>query len=92
QLQQSSVGSYSLVATPEGTLALPETAINATSSYESAWGASSGYVATRTAAGTKTDTPIVETPRSMTVITRQQLDDRQVLNLNDALRYTAGVQ
>ncbi|MCE5989282.1 TonB-dependent siderophore receptor [Pseudomonas sp. LM20] len=92
QLQQSSVGSYSLVATPEGTLALPETAINATSSYESAWGTSSGYVATRTAAGTKTDTPIVETPRSMTVITRQQLDDRQVLNLNDALRYTAGVQ
>ncbi len=92
QLQQSSVGTYSLVATPEGTLALPETAINATSSYESAWGTSSGYVATRTAAGTKTDTPIVETPRSMTVITRQQLDDRQVLNLNDALRYTAGVQ
>jgi len=92
QLQQSSVGTYSLVATPEGTLALPETAINATSSYESAWGSSSGYVATRTAAGTKTDTPIVETPRSMTVITRQQLDDRQVLNLNDALRYTAGVQ
>lgn len=92
QLQQSSVGSYSLVAAPEGTLALPETAINATSSYESAWGASSRYVATRTAAGTKTDTPIVETPRSMTVITRQQLDDRQVLNLNDALRYTAGVQ
>ncbi|WP_445672465.1 TonB-dependent siderophore receptor [Pseudomonas inefficax] len=92
QLQQSSVGSYSLVATPEGALALPVTAINADSSYESAWGASSGYVATRTAAGTKTDTPIVETPRSMTVITRQQLDDRQVLNLNDALRYTAGVQ
>lgn len=92
QLQQSSAGSYSLVATPEGTLALPETAINANSNYESAWGASSGYVATRTAAGTKTDTPIVETPRSMTVITRQQLDDRQVLNLNDALRYTAGVQ
>ncbi|MCO7514202.1 TonB-dependent siderophore receptor [Pseudomonas guariconensis] len=92
QLQQSSVGSYSLVATPEGSLALPETAINATGDYESAWGASSGYAATRTAAGTKTDTPIVETPRSLSVITRQQLDDRQVLNLNDALRYTAGVQ
>ncbi|WP_312153626.1 TonB-dependent siderophore receptor, partial [Pseudomonas sp.] len=92
QLQQSSVGSYSLVATPDGSLALPETAINANSDYESAWGASSGYVATRTAAGSKTDTPIVEAPRSMSVITRQQLDDRQVLNLNDALRYTAGVQ
>ncbi|VVN11771.1 Ferrichrome outer membrane transporter/phage receptor [Pseudomonas fluorescens] len=92
QLQQSSVGSYSLVATPEGSLALPETSINAAGAYESAWGASTGYVATRTAAGTKTDTPIVETARSLSVITRQQLDDRQVLNLNDALRYTAGVQ
>ncbi len=92
QLQQSSVGSYSLVAAPDGSLALPETSINASSSYESAWGAAAGYVATRTAGGTKTDTPIVETPRSLSVITREQLDDRQVLNLNDALRYTAGVQ
>lgn len=92
QLQQSSAGSYSLVAAPEGSVALPETAINANTEYESAWGAVSGYVATRTAAGTKTDTPVVETPRSLSVITRQQLDDRQVLNLNDALRYTAGVQ
>lgn len=92
QLQQSSAGSYSLVAAPEGSVALPETAINANTEYESAWGAVSGYIATRTAAGTKTDTPVVETPRSLSVITRQQLDDRQVLNLNDALRYTAGVQ
>ncbi|MGH8438342.1 MAG: TonB-dependent siderophore receptor [Pseudomonas sp.] len=92
QLQQSSAGTYTLIATPEGSLALPETSINATGDYESAWGPATGFTATRTAAGTKTDTPIVEIPRSMTVITREQLDDRQVLNLNDALRYTAGVQ
>lgn len=92
QLQQSSAGTYTLVATPEGTLALPETSINATGDFESAWGPATGFTATRTAAGTKTDTPIVEIPRSMSVITREQLDDRQVLNLNDALRYTAGVQ
>ena len=92
QLQQSSVGSYSLVAAAEGTLALPETSIDASSSIESAWGAADGYVATRTAAGTKTDTAIAELPRSVTVITRQQMEDRPVLNLNDALRYTAGVQ
>ncbi len=92
QLQQSSAGTYSLIAAPEGSLALPETSINAAGDYESAWGPATGYVATRTAAGTKTDTPIVEAPRSMSVITREQLDQRQVLNLNDALRYTAGVQ
>lgn len=92
QLQQSSVGTYSLVAIPEGTLALPETEINAAGNYESAWGAVEGYTATRSAAGTKTDTAIAEIPRSMTVVTRQQMEDRPVLNLNDALRYAAGVQ
>ncbi|KAA0978415.1 TonB-dependent siderophore receptor [Pseudomonas sp. ANT_H12B] len=92
QLEQSSTGTFSLVAVPEGVMALPETSVIGQQAYESAWGPAAGYVATRTAAGTKTDTAIVEVPRSMTVITREQLDERQVLNLNDALRYTAGVQ
>ena len=91
QLEQSSAGTFSLVAIPDGVVALPETSITGQESYESAWGPVAGYVATRTAAGTKTDTPIVEVPRSISVITRQQMDDRSVLNLNDALRYTAGV-
>ncbi|MBV6285758.1 TonB-dependent siderophore receptor [Pseudomonas aegrilactucae] len=92
QLQQSSAGTYSLAAAPEGRLALPVTSINAADTQESAWGPATGFIATRTAAGSKTDTPIVEAPRSLSVITRQQLDQRQVLNLNDALRYTVGVQ
>ena len=91
QLEQSSAGTYTLVAIPEGVVALPETNITGQGSYESAWGPVDGYVATRTAAGTKTDTPIVEAPRSISVVTREQMDDRAVLSLNDALRYTAGV-
>jgi iron complex outermembrane receptor protein len=92
QLEQGSAGTYTLAPIPEGVMALPETSITGQQAFESAWGPADGYLATRTAAGTKTDTPIVEAPRSMSVITRQQLDERQVLNLNDALRYTAGVQ
>ncbi|NBA96375.1 TonB-dependent siderophore receptor [Pseudomonas sp. R5(2019)] len=92
QLQQSAAGTFTLAAVPEGSLALPETSVNARQDSESAWGPTTGYLATRTAAGTKTDTPIVEAPRSISVITREQMDDRSVLNLNDALRYTAGVQ
>ncbi len=92
QLEQSGAGTYSLAPIPEGVVALPETSITGQEGYESAWGPAAGYVATRTASGTKTDTPIVEAPRSMSVVTREQLDERQVLNLNDALRYTAGVQ
>jgi iron complex outermembrane receptor protein len=91
QLEQSSTGTYSLVAVPEGVMALPETAIIGAGNIESAWGPVDGYVATRTAAGTKTDTAIVEAPRSMSVITRAQMEDRGVQNLDDAVRYMPGV-
>lgn len=50
-----------------------------------------GYVATSTFSATKTDTPLREVPQSISVITRQQLDDQRVQRLSDALRYTAGV-
>lgn len=91
QLNQSSAGTFSLEAIPAGTMALPATNISGYADAESAWGPVEGYTATRTAAGSKTDTPIVEAPRSISVITREQMDDRSVLSLNDALRYTAGV-
>ncbi|MBH3410936.1 TonB-dependent siderophore receptor [Pseudomonas putida] len=91
QLQQSSVGSYSLVAVPDGALALPETTVNATSASESAWGPVDGYLAKRTAAGTKTDTALVEVPRSISVATRQQMSDRAVHSLDDAVKYMPGI-
>lgn len=94
QLQQSSSGSYSLQPAPTGTdaaVVLPEVYVSSERDVETAWGPTDGYVAKRTAAGTKTDTPVAEMPRSISIVTRQQLDDRQNLNLNDALRYTAGV-
>lgn len=89
QLQQSSAGSYSLVA--EGSLALPETNIDANSSFESAWGPVEGYTAKRTAAGTKTDTALVEVPRSISIATRQQMSDRGVQSLDDAVKYMPGI-
>ncbi|WP_219096968.1 TonB-dependent siderophore receptor [Pseudomonas sp. UMAB-40] len=91
QLEQSSAGTYSLVAIPEGTLALPETAVIGVENTESAWGPVEGYLATRTAAGTKTDTALVEAPRSISIATRQQMDDRNVQNLDDAVRYMPGI-
>lgn len=50
-----------------------------------------GYVADSGGAATKTDTPIIETPQSISVVTRQQLDDQQPQSLNEALRYSPGV-
>ncbi|AZD82318.1 TonB-dependent siderophore receptor [Pseudomonas chlororaphis] len=91
QLEQSSAGTYSLVAIPNGVVALPETSITGQQAYESAWGPVDGYLATRTAAGTKTDTSLVEAPRSISVATRQQMEDRNVQNLDDAVRYMPGI-
>ena len=91
QLEQSSAGTFSLVAVPEGVMALPTTNVTGVENTESAWGPVDGYLATRTAAGTKTDTALVEAPRSISVATRQQMDDRNVQNIDDAVRYMPGI-
>lgn len=91
QLELSSTGTYTLVAVPEGVLDLPETSVIGVENTESAWGPVDGYTATRTAAGTKTDTALVEAPRSISVATRQQMDDRSVHSLDDAVRYMPGI-
>ncbi|MDE1146445.1 MAG: TonB-dependent siderophore receptor [Azospirillaceae bacterium] len=58
---------------------------------QSAYGPGVGYVATRSAAGTKTDTPLIETPQAISVVTRQQMDDQNVQSVAQALRYTSGM-
>lgn len=54
--------------------------------------ATQGYVATATSTGTKTDTPLREVPQTVNVITRQELDDRGVTDLNAAAAYTPGIR
>lgn len=48
-------------------------------------------VATRSYGATKTDTEIVETPASVSVVTRQQMDEMGAQNVQDAVGYLAGV-
>lgn len=50
-----------------------------------------GYVAGSTATGTKTNTPLREVPQSISVVTRDQIDDRGAKTLNEAVGYSAGV-
>jgi iron complex outermembrane receptor protein len=49
------------------------------------------YRAERATIGTKTDVPLIETPISASVVTRQFLDDTQVTTITDALRFVPGV-
>jgi iron complex outermembrane receptor protein len=58
---------------------------------ERASGPVNGYVARRSDTATKTDTPIMETPQSITVVTRDQMDDQGATTVSQALRYSAGV-
>jgi iron complex outermembrane receptor protein len=55
-------------------------------------GATDGYVAETSSAGTKTDTPILEVPQTINVVTRQEMNDRGVTDFNSAVAYTPGVR
>lgn len=58
---------------------------------ESPTGPGRGYVATRSRSGSKTDTALIDTPQSISIVTRQQIEDQQPLTVAQAFRYSAGV-
>lgn len=51
-----------------------------------------GYVAGQSATATKTDTPIAETPQSISVIGTTEIEARQAQSVSETLNYTAGIQ
>ncbi len=51
-----------------------------------------GYVVGNATTATRTDTPLLETPQSITVVSAEQIRDQASPNLQEALRYTAGVR
>ncbi len=57
----------------------------------SATGPVNGYVAKKTQAGSKSDMPITAIPQSVSVVGQQELQDRGVKKVDEALRYTAGI-
>ena len=70
---------------------LPAITINATTDRETATGPVRGYVARRSASATKTDTALNENPQSISVVTADEISDRNAESLDETLRYTAGV-
>lgn len=53
--------------------------------------AADAYYAPSATGATKTRTPLIETPQSVTIVTRRQLDDQNPQTVRDALNYTPGV-
>jgi iron complex outermembrane receptor protein len=66
-------------------------AVTATADHAALTESASGYVAKRSATGTKTNTPLIEIPQSISVITEAQIREQNPQTLGDAVRYTSGV-
>lgn len=79
--------------TPAGkpSIELQVTDINAAADSEQATGPVQGYKATRSASATRTDTSIHETPQSVSVVSREAVEDLGATRLQDALDYAGGV-
>ena len=50
-----------------------------------------GYNADDGSTATKTPTPLIDVPQTITMVTEDQLEDQAITQLNDALRYVPGV-
>jgi len=83
--------SYVLQAQPEeAALSLPDTDVRSFT-LGNALGSTEGYNATHSQVATKTSMPLVETSQSVSVVTRQQIDDQGSQTVAQAMRYTPGV-
>src|SRR2546430_1679645 len=69
----------------------PQPKREATTVVENPRGAVQGYVAGRSMAGTKTNTPIMQTPQAISVIGSEQIRDQKPGKFDEILRYTPGV-
>lgn len=58
---------------------------------DGASGTTDGYVARVNQMGTKTDTPMLETQQSVTVVTSSQIEDQGASSLGESLNYSAGI-
>ncbi|WP_209380310.1 TonB-dependent siderophore receptor [Pararoseomonas baculiformis] len=79
-----------LAQAPDQPVAVPS--VDVAGSAERALDPVRGFVARQEITGTKTDTPLVENPQSISVVPRDQIDARQAQTLGEALRYTPGVR
>ena len=50
-----------------------------------------GYAEDDGSSGTKTPTPVIDVPQTITFITEDQLEDQSIRQLGDALRYVPGI-
>lgn len=82
-------GSYTLRRRPMGEEAamLPTVTVTGKGAYDGA----NPYLVSSASTATKTDTPLMETPQSISVVTRERMAIQGAQTVSDGLSYTAGV-
>lgn len=82
-------GSYTLRRRPVGDEAamLPTVTVTGKGAYDGA----NPYLVSSASTATKTDTPLMETPQSISVVTRERMVIQGAQTVSDGLSYTAGV-
>ena len=50
-----------------------------------------GYIVTSSSSATKTSTPLLDVPQSITVVTQDQMKDQMMTSIGDVVRYVPGV-
>jgi iron complex outermembrane receptor protein len=88
--RRQSASAASRRATQRGQTA-PDAAATAGVRAETGTGPVRGYLANQSGTGTKTDTPLRETPQSITVVTADRITDQGALTVQESLRYVPGV-
>ncbi|WDY56281.1 TonB-dependent siderophore receptor [Pseudomonas sp. PSKL.D1] len=91
ELHKTSSGYVVLPGQSGSGLQLDPTSIDANAN-QSAFAPVEGYFASNASSATKTDRPILETAQSISVVTADQIADRKVDTVEDAVAYTAGVR
>ncbi len=89
QQPQAAAPSAAVSADAKARAALP--AVTVKDSAEDDNGRVSGYSARRSRTGSKTDTPIIETPQSVSVVTADRIEAIGATTVRDALGYTPGI-
>ncbi|MHC6225654.1 TonB-dependent siderophore receptor [Pseudomonas sp. X10] len=89
-LQVTSGGTFTLERQASDAISLGEVLIDAQTG-ENAWGPVEGYVAKRSATGSKTDSALIEIPQTINVVTHDQVQAQGAQNITEAVRYTPGV-
>ncbi|OWK20429.1 hypothetical protein AJ88_30655 [Mesorhizobium amorphae CCBAU 01583] len=74
-----------------GTTVLEQITVSDKAAQSASEDDSKTVVAKRSSGATKTDTPLIETPRSVSVVTRKEMEQRGAQDIIEAVRYSAGV-